>query len=216
MLNHKFNLAIPIPPAIVNIMKKWEPGRFLFGEVHKTDVINKRIYTKMNIEKPQHNPIPDEEDIRFPVKFVNESDNPDPEYATDGASGFDIRANLTESVVLKPLQRALIPTGLFFELHKDDMGSFDLQVRPRSGLAIKNGVTVLNTPGTVDNDYRGEVKVILVNLGQEDFTVNHGDRIAQGVIGFVIAKNEVRLKNTKSIDKNTERGDGGFGSTGQK
>lgn len=177
------------------------------------DALDMSKTTKMNIEKPNIdlNPI---DDLRFPVKFVNESNNPNPEYATDGASGFDLRANLAESVVLKPLQRELIPTGLFFELHSDDLGALEMQVRPRSGLAIKNGVTVLNTPGTVDSDYRGEVKIILINLGQEDFTVNHGDRIAQGIISIVATKKEIQLINSKSIDNNTERGAGGFGHTG--
>lgn len=172
-----------------------------------------KITENMNIEKPNIdlNPI---DDLRFPVKFVNESDNPDPEYATDGASGFDFRANLTESVVLKPLQRAIIPTGLYFELLQDELGAFEIQVRPRSGLAAKNGITVLNTPGTVDSDYRGEVKIILINLGREDFTINHGDRIAQGVIHLAITRKEVRLINSKTINKNTERGEDGFGSTG--
>lgn len=170
----------------------------------------------MNIEKPNIdlNPMDSLDDFRTPVKFVNESDNKDPEYATDGASGFDLRANLTEPVVLKPLQRAVIPTGLFFELPSEELGSLEIQVRPRSGLAAKNGITVLNTPGTVDSDYRGEVKIILINLGQEDFTVNHGDRIAQGVIQLATTKREVNLINSKNIDKNTQRGADGFGSTG--
>mgnify|MGYP001596937582 CR=1 FL=1 len=116
--------------------------------------------------------------------------------------------------MLKPLQRAIIPTGLFIELPQDELGAFEIQVRPRSGLAANNGITVLNTPGTVDSDYRGEVKIILINLGQEDFTVNHGDRIAQGVIQLAITRKEVRLVNSKNIDKDTARGEGGLGSTG--
>jgi dUTP pyrophosphatase len=152
------------------------------------------------------------QDYRLPVKFVNESNNVDPQYESDGASGFDLRASLTEPMVLKPLKRALIPTGLYFEL----LPNIEIQVRPRSGLAIKKGVTVLNSPGTVDSDYRGEVKVILINLGEEDFTIENGDRIAQGVVSIVNTKKTAKLINSKTIDKNTERGAGGFGSTGVK
>jgi dUTP pyrophosphatase len=177
------------------------------------DALDMSKIIKMNIEKPNIdlNPI---DDYLFQVKFVNESNNPDPEYKTDGASGFDLRANLTEPVVLKPLKRALIPTGLYFELLSEELGTLEMQVRPRSGLAITNGITVLNTPGTVDSDYRGEVKVIVINLGEEDFTINHGDRIAQAVISGVLTKKDLKLVNSKNIDKNTERGAGGFGSTG--
>ena len=149
----------------------------------------------------------------FKVKlgFSNKSTNPDPEYATAGSSGFDFRANLTEPMVLKVGKRAMVPTGLFFELPEN----FEIQARPRSGLAAKNGVTVLNTPGTVDSDYRGEIKIILINLGDEDFIINHGDRIAQGVLASVTAKNVVKLEKLEDITLNTERGSGGFGSTGK-
>lgn len=149
---------------------------------------------------------------KLDIKFKNESNNPDPEYATTGSSGFDLRANLPETNLVLPVgKRVLVPTGLFFELSE----GLEIQVRPRSGLAAKNGVTVLNTPGTVDADYRGEIKVILINLGDEDFTINHGDRIAQAVIASVIGKNVVNLNNVKEINENTERGSGGFGSTGK-
>lgn len=149
----------------------------------------------------------------FKVKlgFSNKSTNPDPEYATAGSSGFDFRANLTEPMVLKVGKRAMVPTGLFFELPEN----FEIQVRPRSGLAAKNGVTVLNTPGTVDSDYRGEIKIILINLGDEDFIINHGDRIAQGVLASVTAKNIVLFSKLNDVSENTERGSGGFGSTGK-
>lgn len=151
-------------------------------------------------------------DYRFGLKFANKSINEDPEYATDGSSGFDLRADLPndEEIVLNVGKRALIPTGLYFEIPKN----FEIQVRPRSGLAAKNGVTVLNTPGTVDADYRGEVKVILINLGQEDFIIKNGDRIAQGVFSPVTAKNIVKLEKVLEISTDTERGSGGFGSTG--
>ena len=144
--------------------------------------------------------------------FVNESNNPDPEYATSGSSGFDLRANLDEPVTIKPHSVKIIPTGLYFEIPEN----FEIQVRPRSGLAAKNGVTVLNTPGTVDADYRGEVKVILINHSDLAFFVNHGDRIAQAVIASVISKNFVNLKKINKINTDTERGSGGFGSTGVK
>jgi dUTP pyrophosphatase len=144
--------------------------------------------------------------------FVNESNNPDPEYATAGSSGFDLRANLESPVTIPPHGIKIIPTGLYFEIPEN----FEIQVRPRSGLAAKNGVTVLNTPGTVDSDYRGEIKVILINHSEVGFFVNHGDRIAQAVIASVIGKNFVKLNKVNNIDENTERGSGGFGSTGVK
>lgn len=145
--------------------------------------------------------------------FINESNNPDPEYGTDGASGFDLRANLEDGpIVLESLERRLIPTGLFYALPP----YHELQVRPRSGLALKNGISVLNAPGTVDSDYRGEVGVILVNLSKEPFTVNHGDRIAQGVFASSPGKQLYRPKKVESFTDETDRGTGGFGSTGVK
>ena len=149
---------------------------------------------------------------KFKFKFKNESDNPDPEYATAGSSGFDLRANLDSPITVHPHGVRIIPTGLYFEIPEN----FEIQVRPRSGLAAKNGVTVLNTPGTVDADYRGEIKVILINHSDNAFVVNHGDRIAQAVIASVIGKNFVKLEKVNNIDENTERGSGGFGSTGVK
>lgn len=156
--------------------------------------------------------------FKIQLKFENKSNNPDPEYAKIGDSGFDIRANLTEesfgvsSFILGSLERVLVPTGLFFELPQ----GFELQVRPRSGLAFKNGVTVLNTPGTVDDQYRGEVKIILVNLSKEPFTVSHGDRIAQGVLASVSGQRIVNLIKVDEINKESDRSDSGFGSTGVK
>ncbi|WP_407400336.1 dUTP diphosphatase [Treponema sp.] len=129
-----------------------------------------------------------------------------PCYKTEGAAGADVCALLEEKIVLKKGQRIIIPTGLFFEIPQ----GYEIQVRPRSGLAAKNGVTVLNTPGTIDSDYRGELKVILINLGDEDFEINNGDRIAQIVVAPVTVGNFIQ---TESISV-TERGAGGFGSTG--
>ena len=145
------------------------------------------------------------EDIE--IKIVNKSDNPLPVYETPSSAGMDVRANLPEaSVVLKPGERMLVPTGLSIQLPR----GHECQVRPRSGLALKHGITVLNTPGTVDADYRGEIGIILINLGQEPFVVNHGDRIAQLVItDYVHAK----WIPAKELDR-TKRGDGAFGHTG--
>lgn len=147
---------------------------------------------------------------KLSVKFINKSENPNPTFANEGDSGFDLRASLTEPFVLGTMQRALIPTGLFFELEK----GFEIQVRPRSGLAIKNGIFVLNSPGTVDSHYRGEVKIILINFG-EPFTINNGDRIAQGVICPVFGEGKIFLTPSENIN-DTTRGEGGFGSSGIK
>jgi dUTP pyrophosphatase len=145
---------------------------------------------------------------KLTVKVINQSKHALPEYATVQAAGLDLKANLTEPIVLKPLQRQLIPTGLFIELPN----SYEAQIRPRSGLAFKNGITVLNSPGTIDADYRGEIKVLLVNLSNEDFTVNDGERIAQ----MVIAKHEQIDWQQVSALEESARGEGGFGSTGKK
>lgn len=140
------------------------------------------------------------------INIINHSDNPLPEYATEQSAGLDLKAFLSEPVVIKPLQRAMIPTGLHIELPV----GFEAQVRPRSGLAAKNGVTVLNSPGTVDADYRGEIKVILVNLSDTDFVINTGDRIAQ----MIIARHERAEWQLSETLNETERGHGGFGHTG--
>ena len=152
-----------------------------------------------------------EDYFKLKINFKNDSTNPDPEYATSGSSGFDLRANLKNPITISAGAREIVPTGLFFELPEN----FEIQVRPRSGLAAKNGVTVLNTPGTIDADYRGEIKVIIINLGQEPFTINHGDRIAQAIVASVAAKNIINLNRVTEISENTERGTGGFGSTGK-
>lgn len=141
------------------------------------------------------------------IKIINKSHHPLPEYATPYSAGMDLRANITEPVTLKPLGRALIPTGLFIELPK----GYEAQIRPRSGLAFKHGLTVLNSPGTIDADYRGEIRVILVNLSSEDFVINDGERICQMVIA---SHEQVAWTKVESIDE-TERGAGGFGHTGK-
>lgn len=141
------------------------------------------------------------------IKIINQSKHALPEYKTALSAGMDLTANLEEAVVLKPLERKLIPTGLYIELP----AGYEAQVRPRSGLALKNGLTVLNTPGTIDADYRGEIRVILINLSNQDFTINDGERIAQ----MVIAKHETAVWEEVENLEETERGAGGFGSTGK-
>jgi dUTP pyrophosphatase len=142
------------------------------------------------------------------VKVINQGKHPLPEYATALSAGLDLKANLDQSIVLKSLQRTLVPTGLFIELPE----GYEAQIRPRSGLAFKHGITVLNSPGTIDADYRGEVKVLLVNLSDTDFTINDGERIAQ----MVVARHEnVKWETSENLNASA-RGDGGFGSTGKK
>lgn len=142
------------------------------------------------------------------IRVVNQSKHELPQYATELSAGLDLRANIDVPVTLKPLERALVPTGLFIELQK----GYEAQIRPRSGLAFKNGVTVLNSPGTIDADYRGELKVLLVNLSDTPFVINDGERVAQ----MVIAKHEqISWELTSSLDE-TQRGAGGFGHTGTK
>lgn len=142
------------------------------------------------------------------IQVINKSKHELPQYATTASAGLDLRANIDSPITLKPLERQLIGTGLFMALPV----GYEAQVRPRSGLALKHGITVLNTPGTVDADYRGEVKVLLVNLSNEEFIVNDGDRIAQ----LVIAKHEqAEFVEVNELDE-TERGDGGYGHTGVK
>lgn len=141
------------------------------------------------------------------VRIVNKSNNSLPLYGTAQSAGVDLRADLSESVVLKPLERKLIPTGLYIQLPD----GYEAQVRPRSGLAINKGVTVLNSPGTIDADYRGEIKIILINLSQEDFIVNNGDRIAQMIIS---SYNQVEWDEVNLLDE-SDRGEGGFGHTGK-
>jgi dUTP pyrophosphatase len=142
------------------------------------------------------------------IRVVNQSKHELPQYATELSAGLDLRANIDAPIELKPLERTLVSTGLFIELHK----GYEAQIRPRSGLAFKNGITVLNSPGTIDADYRGEIKVLLVNLSNTAFMINDGERVAQ----MVIAKHEqIAWEPTSSLDE-TERGAGGFGHTGTK
>ena len=142
------------------------------------------------------------------IKVINKGRQPLPEYATPLSAGLDLRANIEESIVLRPMERQLIGTGLYIALPP----GYEAQVRPRSGLALKHGITVLNTPGTIDADYRGEVKVLLINLSAEPFTINEGERIAQ----MVIARHEhAELTLVGELDE-TERGAGGYGHTGVK
>ncbi|HMH22375.1 MAG TPA: dUTP diphosphatase [Puia sp.] len=141
------------------------------------------------------------------VKIVNKSPNELPGYATDGSAGMDLRAHLPEKIALKPLERQLIPTGLFIELPQ----GYEAQVRPRSGLALKHGITCLNSPGTIDSDYRGELKVILINLSQEEQVIHPGDRIAQMVIGQV---DQIGWDLVEQVGV-TARNEGGFGHTGK-
>jgi dUTP pyrophosphatase len=145
------------------------------------------------------------------INIVNKSNNPLPAYETDGASGMDLRANLETPLTLLSGKKAIIPTGIFVEIPT----GLEMQIRPRSGLAAKHGITVLNSPGTIDSDYRGEIKVILINHGEEDFVINHGERIAQAVIAPVIFKTIVTLNKVDELSSDTNRGTGGFGSTGR-
>jgi len=140
------------------------------------------------------------------VKIINRSKHPLPSYETSSSAGMDLKANLDKPIILKPMDRAIVKTGLFIALSK----GYEAQVRPRSGLAAKNGITVLNAPGTIDADYRGEIGVILINLSTKNFTINDGDRIAQ----LVIANYEHAIWNEVDILEETKRGKGGFGSTG--
>lgn len=142
------------------------------------------------------------------VRIINKSHHPLPQYATSGSAGMDLRANLDEPVVLKPLERCLIPTGLYIALPEGT----EAQVRPRSGLALKKGITVLNSPGTIDADYRGEICIILVNLSSEPFEIRDGERIAQ----MVVARHERADWKAVDVLDETERGEGGFGHSGEK
>ena len=141
-----------------------------------------------------------------PVKIINKSSHPLPSYQTSQSAGMDLRANNPEPILLKPLMRAIVPTGLFIELPE----GYEAQIRPRSGLAAKKGIGLVNSPGTIDADYRGEIGVIVVNLSNEDFTIENGERIAQ----MVIAKHEVASWQEVTSLNESDRGSGGFGSTG--
>ena len=187
-----------------SILSKDENGDLdeeLVKQINSTlDELNEEVYSAQAKELSS-----------FSVKFINKSTNEDPKFAYEGDSGFDLRADIEEPIILNPFKRVLVPTGLYFELVK----GIEIQVRPRSGLAIKHGITVLNTPGTVDSHYRGEVKIPLINLGEEPFKIVKGDRIAQGVIVPVFGEGKVNLVKTDEINQTT-RGEGGFNSSGIK
>ena len=142
------------------------------------------------------------------LKIINRSNNPLPKYETSLSVGMDLRAFISEPMILKPMQRILVPTGLFIELEP----GYEAQIRPRSGLAFKNGITVLNTPGTIDADYRGEIQILLINLSNEEFIINSGERIAQMIITRYSTAEIVEVTELSS----TQRGSGGFGHTGRK
>ena len=141
------------------------------------------------------------------VKIINTSNLPNPEYATEGAAGMDIKAHIEEPIVLKSLQRKAVPTGIFVEIPQ----GFEIQIRPRSGMALNHGITCLNSPGTIDSDYRGEIKVILANLSGTEYTIQNGDRIAQMVLASV---EKLTWENVSEINE-SNRGAGGFGHTGK-
>lgn len=146
--------------------------------------------------------------MKYKAEIINESEYPLPFYATDGSAGVDLYANIGEPLILKPLQRTLIPTGIKIALPE----GLEAQVRPRSGLAVKKGLSVLNSPGTIDSDYRGEVKVVIVNLSEEEVEINPGERIAQMVVASYVKLDWIEVENLAE----TQRGSGGFGSTGEK
>ncbi len=209
------------------MLKKYEDLKKVIGQLDKL----KKLTTEFNeptegtptlkdqwgidLEDLENLKIDDLETFKKPkvqIKFINKSKNVDPSYFYEGDSGFDFRADLEdEKVLVKKGTRKIIPTGLYFEVPR----GYELQVRPRSGLAAKHGITVLNTPGTVDSNYRGEIKIILINLGEEDFTIENGDRIAQGVISSVLDNVWGELKSVESLEE-SNRQDSGFGSTGKK
>lgn len=197
------------------ILKKLKQYENLLSLDDNGDDIDDELAKQINVTLEELNQevrlAQQEEMSKISVKFINKSSNEDPKFAYEGDSGFDLRADISEDLTLNPGERQLIPTGLYFELVK----GLEIQVRPRSGLAIKHGITVLNSPGTVDSHYRGEVKVPLINLGQEPFKIVKGDRIAQAVIMPVYGEGKVTLEKTDNINE-TSRGDGGFNSSGIK
>jgi len=189
-----------------NKLNEMNVGDFLSDE-EKNQM--SEIFNHVGMEDWEYDP--SDNSMRLKIKIINNSNNPDPSYQKEGDSGFDFMANLPQdsTIVVEPLKRVLVPTGLHFQI---PIG-FELQVRPRSGLALKNGITVLNTPGTVDSGYRGEVMVILFNTGEEPFTIKNGDRIAQGVISPVQTRKTTKFARVNTLDT-SDRGAGGFGSTG--
>jgi len=209
------------------MLKKYEDLKNVIGQLDKlkelTSELNKSSEGTPTLKEQWGIDLEDLENLKIDesqtfnkpkvqIKFINKSTNVDPSYFYEGDSGFDFRADLKEeNITVKSGGRKIIPTGLYFEVPR----GYELQVRPRSGLAAKYGITVLNTPGTVDSNYRGEIKIILINLGEEDFIVENGDRIAQGVISSVLDNVWGELKSVESLN-NSNRQDSGFGSTGKK
>jgi dUTP pyrophosphatase len=197
---------------ILDKLKEYEK---LLSTDESDDTIDDKLAEQINLTLDELNneiyEAQKEEYSKLSVKFINKSTNEDPKFAYEGDSGFDLRADIESDIVLDPFKRVLVPTGLYFELEKGT----EIQVRPRSGLAIKHGITVLNTPGTVDSHYRGEVKVPLINLGEESYLIQKGDRIAQAVIMPVFGEGRVILRKTDEINE-TVRGEGGFNSSGIK
>ena len=176
---------------------------------------DEKIFSSLGVDLRIINKIMQDEmfagmDNTIDILYINKSKLEDPKYNHKEDSGFDIRANITEDITISSLDRVLVPTGLYFQIHED----YELQIRPRSGLAVKHGITVLNTPGTVDSNYRGEIKIIIINLSKEDYTIKRGDRIAQGVVSYVLKQKWGKLKKVKSLNT-TSRNDGAFGSTGK-
>lgn len=154
-------------------------------------------------------------EIKKELRFVNKSNNENPKYADDGSSGFDLRAWITEEsgeITIQPFERMMVHTGLYFDIPEN----MEIQIRPRSGLAIKHGITVINTPATIDESYTGECCVLLINLSKEPFVITNGDRIAQGILTYVSNGKTTILEEVDEITKQTERGSGGFGHTGMK
>lgn len=198
-----------------SILAKLKEYEKLLSDDDSDDSIDEQLANQINLTLDELNNeiynAQTKEYSMLTVKFINKSTNEDPKFAYEGDSGFDLRADIEEPLTLQPFKRALVPTGLYFELEKGT----EIQVRPRSGLAVKHGITVLNTPGTVDSHYRGEVKIPLINLGEEPFTINKGDRIAQAVIMPVFGEGKVNLTKTDNINE-TVRGEGGFNSSGIK
>jgi len=193
-------------------LKKLEDYSKSLGE--DIDSTDEKIFADMGLdlealEKLQTEAFSDL-DNTIEIQYINNSKLENPKYNHIEDSGFDIRANIDDDITISSLERVLVPTGLHFKIHED----YELQIRPRSGLAIKYGISVLNTPGTIDSNYRGEVKIILVNLSKQQYTIKRGDRIAQGVISYVLKQKWSKLKKVKELDE-TSRGDGGFGSTGK-
>jgi dUTP pyrophosphatase len=191
MYNSEINKLVNMNP--MDILNKEEQSQL--NEVFNASLLNDWVYMDGS--------------VKLLVKMINKSNNPDPVHQKEGDSGFDLAANIPKDIILGPLDRLLIPTGLFYQI---PIG-FELQIRPRSGLALKNGVTVLNSPGTVDAGYRGEIMVLLVNLSNDDFTIKNGDRIAQGVIAPVQTRNTTLFQRVDILDS-SDRNTGGFGSTG--